>query len=93
MGSACDHPLHGFTVVVDTDGPRVYIGRYHSEDESGVLLLDADVRDPGEGEAKTAYLARSAAMGVFKNTAQVRIPRPEIASIAKLADYAADPAS
>ena len=90
MGSACDHPLHGFTVVLDTAGPRVYIGRYHSEDESGVLLLEADVRDPGEGEAKAAYLARSAKMGVFRNTPQVRVPRAEIASIAKLVDYAAD---
>ena len=28
MGSVCEHPLHGFTVVIDTAGPRVYIGRY-----------------------------------------------------------------
>ncbi len=88
MASACDHPMHGFTVVVDTAGPRVYIGRYHSEDESGVQLNDADVRDPGTGEAKTAYLARSARMGVFKNTDRIRVPRSEIVSIRKLVEYA-----
>ena len=90
MASACDHPMHGFTVVVDTAGPRVYIGRYHSETEGSVRLHDADVRDPGTGEAKTAYLARSARMGVFKNADHVLIPRSDIVSIRKLVEYATE---
>ena len=39
MGKHCDDPLHGITVVVETAGPMVYIGRYHSETDDGVLLL------------------------------------------------------
>lgn len=89
MGRNCDLPLHGITVVVDTPGPKVYIGRYHSENEAGVLLNDVDVRELDEGTSKAEYLARSAKFGVFKNTDRVRVPRDEVVSIRKLIDYAA----
>jgi hypothetical protein len=88
MSKTCDHPLHGFTVVVDTPGSKLYIGRYHSESDAGVLLHDADVRELSGGTTKEAYLARSAKYGVFKNTDQVRVPREEVASIRRLIDYA-----
>ena len=88
MGKTCDHPLHGITVVVDTAGPKVYIGRYHSENESGVLLHDADVRDLDEATTKEAYLARSAKYGVFKNTDRVRVLHGEITSVRRLVEYA-----
>ncbi len=87
MGSACDQPLHGITVVVDTAGTRVYIGRYHSEDDQGVLRNDVDVRDPGTGDAKAEYLPRSAKMGVFKNTDRVHVPHAEVISIRRLLEY------
>ena len=90
MGSNCDLPLHGITVVVDTSGPRVYIGRYHSESEEGVLLNDVDVRDLADESEKAAYLARSAKMGVFKNTPRVRVPREEVASIRRLIEYTSE---
>jgi hypothetical protein len=87
--SHCDAPLHGFTVVVETAGSKVYIGRYHSEDDEGLLLLDADVRELPDESARTAHLARSARYGVFKNTEHVRVPRAEIASVRRLVEYAA----
>lgn len=90
MSKTCDDPMHGITVVLDTAGPRIYVGRYHSANEEGVLLNDADVRDPGEGGAKRDYLARSAKMGVFKNTDRVRVPRSEIVSIRRLIEYAGE---
>jgi hypothetical protein len=88
MGKTCDDPLHGITVVVETAGPRVYIGRFHSENEAGVLLNDVDVREVDGPAAKDAYLARSAKYGVFKNTDRVRVPRGEIASLRRLIEYA-----
>jgi len=88
MAQACDHPLHGITVVVDTAGPTVYIGRYHSETDGVILLHDVDVRDVGDAEAKAAYLARSARFGVFKNSAHARVPRSEVTSVRKLVEYA-----
>jgi hypothetical protein len=92
MGKNCDLPLHGITVVVDTSGPKVYIGRYHSENESGVLLNDVDVRELEDLGAKTAYLVRSAKLGVFKNTDRVRVPREDIVSVRRLIEYAAEAA-
>lgn len=92
MGKNCDLPLHGITVVVDTAGPKLYIGRYHSENESGVLLNDADVREFDETNAKAPYLARSAKLGVFKNTDRVRVPHEEIVSIRRLIEYAPEAA-
>lgn len=86
--SHCDAPLHGFTVVVETSGAMVYIGRYHSEDEDGLLLLDADVRELADASARAAHLARSARMGVFKNTEHVKVPRAQIASVRRLIEYA-----
>ena len=32
--------LHGITIVVETSGPRTYIGRCFEESERGVVLLD-----------------------------------------------------
>ncbi|MGQ0723120.1 MAG: hypothetical protein ACT4PE_16335 [Candidatus Eiseniibacteriota bacterium] len=92
MGKTCEHPLHGITVVVDTGGPRIYVGRYHSETEQGVLLHDADVRDVGTPEQKAVYLARSARLGVFKNTERVVVPRDEVRSLKRLIEYAAESA-
>jgi hypothetical protein len=88
MSKNCELPLHGITVVIDTPGNRLYIGRYHSEGEEGILLNDVDVRDLGPDVTKEEYLARSAKFGVFKNTDRVKVPRAEIASVRRLIDYA-----
>jgi hypothetical protein len=88
VGKNCDLPLHGFTVVVDTSGPKLYIGRYHSESEEGVLLNDVDVRELEEETSKKEYLVRSAKFGVFKNTDRIRVPHSEVVSIRKLIEYA-----
>ena len=35
-------PLHGITVVVDTKGPQVYVGRCDTYDARWLVLNDAD---------------------------------------------------
>lgn len=90
MGKHCDDPLHGVTVVVDTLGARVYIGRYHSETDEGILMMDVDVRDLDSIADKEPYLAKSAKFGVYKNTNSVRVPRSEVASVRRLVEYATD---
>ena len=32
--------LHGITVVVDTDGPEIFVGRCDDMDDERVILLD-----------------------------------------------------
>jgi len=89
MGKNCNLPLHGMTVVVETVGPTVYIGRYHSENDEEVILMDADVRELAEPSARSEHFARSAKYGVFKNTDTVRVPKDGVSSVRRLIEYAA----
>lgn len=91
MAGKCDLPLHGLTVVIDTPGPRIYIGRYDHEDDETLTLNHAEIREIGPEETKAEVLARSARYGVFVNTDRIRIPKGEIISIRRLADV--DPAT
>jgi hypothetical protein len=79
-------PLHGLTVVIDTAGSRLYIGRFDVEDERGILLRDVDVRDLDDAAAKDDYLAKSAKFGVFKNTDAVRVLREDVVSLRRLSE-------
>jgi hypothetical protein len=79
--------LHGITVVVDTAGPEVFVGRCDDEDESGIVLHDADVHcDGDEGRSKQEYLARAARYGVFKKHHRLFIPRERVTSVRRLGD-------
>ena len=88
MGKNCDLPLHGITVVVETNGPKVYVGRWHSENDQELILLDADAREIEDPARRAEHLAKSAKYGVFKNTEQVRVPKSEVASVRRLVEYA-----
>ena len=81
--------LHGITVVVDTTGPEVFVGRCDDEDERGILLNDADVHRDGEnGRSKEEYVRRAAQLGVWKKYDHLLIPRDRIASVRRLGEVA-----
>ena len=77
--------LHGMTVVVDTPGPTVYVGRCDTETPEGIHLLDADVHEEGE-VTKEAYLKKANMFGVFAKHKTLFVPRDQIASITKLGE-------
>jgi hypothetical protein len=78
--------LHGITVVVDTPGARVYVGRCDTVTPAGVLLLDADVHEDGAGgRSKEEYLRQAARVGVWKRLDRVLVPSAEVASVTPLA--------
>lgn len=84
--------LHGITVVVDTKGPKVYVGRCDDEDGQQVILVDADVHEDGQnGKSKQQYVERAAKFGVWKKLDHVVIPRAEVVSMTKLGDVASQP--
>ena len=85
------HPLHGITCVVDTQSPRVYVGRVDSADARGIHLLDVDVFDekPG-GETKAQFVARTARVGPWKRHDRVTVPVAEVASVTRLSDVPTD---
>ncbi len=79
--------LHGITVVVDTTGPEIYVGRCDDEDERRVVLLDVDVhRDGEEGVSKAQYLERAAQFGVWKKHDHLVLDRAQVTSIRRLGE-------
>ena len=78
--------LHGVTVVVETAGPLTYDGRFHSEDETGVHLLDVGVHDSGTGGSKDDYVRRSARFGVRTDRKHLTVPRAEVSRISRLGE-------
>lgn len=85
------HALHGITVVVDTRGSQVYVGRCDDIDAVSVILLDADVHEDGQGgKSKDEYVRQAAKFGVWTRHARVEIPRAEVASVVRLAEVEAD---
>ncbi len=82
------HELHGITVVVDTAGPSLYVGRCDDIDGQAVVLLDADVHEDGSGKGtKEDYLRRAAKVGVWKKLDRIAIPLDRVATLRRLADY------
>lgn len=81
----------GRCVVLDTQGPLVYIGRLDAYDERGYWLAQADVHDRGEGHStKERYindaclLAREGARAI--NRRRVFVERGAVVSVSALDD-------
>lgn len=85
------HELHGITVVVDTRGAEVWVGRCDDIDADSVILLDADVHaDGNEGRSKQDWVQQAARYGVWKRHDRVVLPRDEVVSVLRLGDVAVD---
>ena len=84
-------PLHGITVVVDTRGPQVYVGRCDTQDAERIILLDADVHEEGlGGPSKGEYVLQVARVGHWKKHDRVSIPTQDILSVRRLGDIQAE---
>src|ERR1700760_4233414 len=89
MGTFHDNKsaLHGITVVVDTKGPKVYVGRCDDEDTEKVVLVDADIHEDGaNGKSKADYVKRASKFGFWKKYDHLVIPRSEVISMTRLGD-------
>lgn len=82
--------LHGLTVVVDTTGPEVWIGRCDTVADGYVVLLGADRHEAGRGAAsKQEWIQRAAEVGVFPRHPRVALALDQVARIEKLGDLPA----
>ena len=82
--------LHGITVVVDTRGPEIFIGRCDTLTDSSVVLLDVDMHEDGaDGRSKEEYVQRAAQFGQWKKHERVVVPMGEVVSVRKLGDVEA----
>lgn len=81
--------LHGITVVVDTPGPEIFVGRCDDMDARGIFLHDVDVHREGDGgRSKEEYVKRAAQFGVWKKHDHLFIPSEQIASVKRLGEVA-----
>lgn len=81
------HALHGMTVVVETQGSKVYVGRCEDVDDVRVLLLDTGVHEEGTGgRTRQDYVQQAARFGVWATVDVVAIPRRDIVHLRRLAD-------
>jgi hypothetical protein len=79
--------LHGITVVVDTKGPEIFVGRCDDENEQVVILLDVDVHREGDGgRSKNEYVERAAQFGVWKKHDRMVIERTQVVSVKPLGE-------
>ena len=79
------HALHGITVVLETHGSRTYVGRFDTQDDAGVHLLDVGIHEVAVGQpSKEEYLQRTAKFGVRVAQKHVLVPGPEVAKITPL---------
>jgi hypothetical protein len=80
--------LHGITVVVETNGPLTYVGRYDSEDERGVHMLDVGVHDGTAGGSKDEYVSKSAKYGIRADHKHLVVPVEKVIRITRLGSMA-----
>jgi hypothetical protein len=81
------HELHGITVVVDTDGPEVYVGRCDDVNAGGIILHDADVHvDGNEGRSKAEYVRDASRFGVWPKHRLLVVDGTRVTSVRRLGE-------
>ena len=84
--------LHGITIVVETAGGDLYVGRCDDEDECSVILLDADMHRPTDDVSREVYLEKAFRFGVWNRLPRVEVERSGVVSIRRLAEVEASQA-
>lgn len=74
------------TVVVETVGALTYVGRFDTEDDSGVHLLDVGVHDSATGGTREEFVRRSARFGVRTDRKHLLVPRGQVSRISRLGE-------
>ncbi len=75
----------GQVVVLDTQGPMIYIGTLQCVTAATLLLLEADVHDTNDSRAsKDLYLVETRDLGVRSNRGAVLVMRHVVASVSLL---------
>ena len=70
--------------MVETTGPLTYVGRYDSEDERGVHMLDVGVHDRAAGDSKDEYVSKSARFGIRTIHKHLVVPAEQVVRITRL---------
>jgi hypothetical protein len=88
--NATTNPLSEFmgqVVILDTQGPLIYIGTLEATNAGFFTLTNADVHDTNDSRAsKDLYLVETRDLGVQVNRRKVLVTRRQVSSISLLAD-------
>jgi hypothetical protein len=80
---------HGITVVVETTGSRTYVGRFDSQDENGVHMLDVGVHDEvAAGMSKEDFIKKSARFGIRSEHKHLIVPSGDVRRVVRLGEVA-----
>ncbi|MBK8003251.1 MAG: hypothetical protein IPK12_04680 [Gemmatimonadetes bacterium] len=80
--------LHGITVVVETLGDALYVGRYHEETPKGLLLHDvAEHRPDGDKLTRDEFIKRTLKFGVRAEHRNFVLPTDQVRRITKLVEW------
>ena len=83
------HALHGITVVLETTGSLAYVGRFDTQDEGGVHLLDVAVHDRSDpASSREEFLRRTRKFGVPVTRKHVVVPSSDVATLVPLSSAA-----
>ena len=76
-------------MVLETHGPHTYVGRFDTQDDAGVHLLDVGIHDAAAGTpSKEEYLRRTAKFGIRVERKHLLVPAGDVARIIRLAEVA-----
>ena len=79
--------LHGITVVVETTEGDTYVGRYDTEDQGKIHLLDAGGHhSEGNQLSKDEYIRKCVKFGVVRQHKHLVIPATQVTRIIPLGD-------
>jgi hypothetical protein len=79
--------LHGITVVVDTQGPQIWVGRCDTMTDTEIILLDADVHEEGsDGLSKDDFVGKTARFGHWSRHPRVVLPRDQVSRVQRLGE-------
>lgn len=83
------HALHGITVVLETTGSLAYVGRFDTQDDGGVHLLDVAVHDRSDpASSREEFLRRTLKFGVPVTRKHVVVPSSDVATLVPLSSAA-----
>jgi hypothetical protein len=79
--------LHGITVVLYTDGPRTYVGRWDQEEGGFIAINSASMHDTArDAKPRDQWLADTKTYGVAVQFPRLTVPRKEVTRVVKLGD-------
>jgi len=82
--------LHGVTVVLETTGGVLYVGRYHEETPGGVLLHDVAEHRETAGEVSVQeFVQKTLKFGVRAAHRHIVVPSASVRRVSRLVDWAA----